>query len=76
MHGSGTTTESEVTINRLLMIDRDTILVSSVIERRDTKAETEKAVFGRGFENELVLIACRLMAIGLDPCDDPRFTEE
>ena len=33
--------------------------------------ETEKAVFGRGFDNGIVVIARRLMATGLQPADDP-----
>ncbi|WP_255193306.1 TrmB family transcriptional regulator [Natronobeatus ordinarius] len=61
----------ETTISRLLLVDRNTILVSSVNETGGDGLETEKAVFGRGFDNGLVVIARRLMATGLSPADDP-----
>ncbi|WP_129116744.1 TrmB family transcriptional regulator [Halegenticoccus tardaugens] len=61
----------ETTISRLLLIDRNTILVSSVHETSTGAIESEKAVFGRGFDNGLVVIARRLMATGLGPNADP-----
>ncbi|MFC6724256.1 TrmB family transcriptional regulator [Halobium palmae] len=67
LHGplDGSETE-EASIDRLLLVDRSTILVS-------TKANggTEHAVFGRGFGNGMVVILRRLMATGLLPNDDP-----
>ena len=57
-------------ISRLLLIDGNTILVSS-FDERNGGLETEKAVFGRGFDNGLVVIARRLMATGLQAVDDP-----
>lgn len=65
----------ETTISRLLLVDRNTILVSSVHEATSDTAETEKAVFGRGFENGFVVIARRLMATGLDTIDDPKLSD-
>jgi len=53
--------EDETAIGRLVLIDRSTILVSSIMP--DTKEE--KAIFGEGFGNGLVIIARRLMAQGL-----------
>lgn len=53
-------------ITRLLLVDRETILVSV----RETDTRAEQAVFGRGFSNGLVAIVRRLMAIGLFPPDD------
>ncbi|SFR49502.1 MULTISPECIES: TrmB family transcriptional regulator [Halorubrum] len=58
----------ETGIGRLLLIDRSTILVSSIIP--DNKAE--QAIFGEGFGNGLVVIARRLMAQGLIPARDPQ----
>jgi HTH-type transcriptional regulator, sugar sensing transcriptional regulator len=43
-----------------------------VHEAASDAAETERAVFGRGFTNGLVVIARRLMATGLEPGDDPK----
>ncbi|WP_101296047.1 TrmB family transcriptional regulator [Halegenticoccus soli] len=66
----------ETTISRLLLIDRNTILVSSVHKTSTGAIETEKAVFGRGFDNGLVIIARRLMATGLGATADPGKREE
>lgn len=67
LHGENTT-KDETAIGRLLLIDRSTILVSSIIP--DTGKE--QAIFGEGFGNGLVVIARRLMAQGLIPGRDPR----
>lgn len=58
-------------ITRLLLIDRNTILVSSVHRGTESTHPEEQAVFGRGFDNGLVAIVRRLMATGLLPEDDP-----
>ena len=60
-------TEDETAIGRLLLVDRSTILVSSIMP--DSKEE--QAIFGTGFGNGLVIIARRLMAQGLVPVRDP-----
>ena len=39
--------------------------------RLDEAERDEQAVFGRGFDNGLVVIMRRLMALGLLPVDDP-----
>ena len=54
-------------IGWLLLVDRGTILVSSF----EPTNGTERAIFGRGFKNGLVVIARRLMATGLLSADDP-----
>lgn len=59
--------EDETAIGRLLLVDRSTILVSSIVP--ETKAE--QAIFGEGFGNGLVVIARRLMAQGLLTARDP-----
>lgn len=58
-------------ISRLLLTDRNSILVSTVREATDDRTLDEHAVFGRGFDNGLVAIARRLMATGLLPSADP-----
>jgi len=67
LHGEDAT-ENETAIGRLLLIDRSTILVSSLMP--DTKEE--QAIFGEGFGNGLVVIARRLMAQGLLTVRDPK----
>jgi predicted transcriptional regulator len=59
--------EDDTAIGRLLLVDRSKILVSSLVP--DTGKE--KAIFGQGFENGLVVIARRLMAQGLLTSRDP-----
>jgi sugar-specific transcriptional regulator TrmB len=61
--------DDRTTISRLLLVDRNTILVSSTY--RGGRAEVEKAVFGRGFENGIVVVARRIMATGLARDADP-----
>lgn len=68
--------EGETTITRLLLVDRSTILVSTAHERPTGEIESEQAVFGRGFNNGLVVIARRLMATGLRPTQDPGIADE
>ena len=67
LHGENVT-EDETAIGRLLLVDRSTILVSSLMP--GTKAE--QAIFGEGFGNGLVVIARRLMAQGLLTARDPK----
>ncbi|WP_336022991.1 TrmB family transcriptional regulator [Halobellus salinisoli] len=59
-------------ISRLLLTDREAILVSSFTEGRYDGREHEQGVFGRGFDNGLVAIVRRLMATGLLVENDPR----
>jgi HTH-type transcriptional regulator, sugar sensing transcriptional regulator len=76
LHSSPLEATDDTTISRLLLIDKNTILVSSVHETDTGGIETEKAVFGRGFDNGIVVIARRLMATGLPPRHDPDTTAE
>jgi len=62
MHGTGLN-EEEVAIGRLLLVDRSTILVSTL----EPESLEEHAIFGEGFGNGLVVIARRIMAEGLLP---------
>jgi len=59
--------ETGVAIGRMLLVDQNTILLSSIDEMNDE----EKAIFGRGFQNGLVVITRRLMATGLLATRDP-----
>ena len=59
--------DSKVVIGRLLLVDRSTILVSTV----DAGTKEEHAVFGNGFKNGLIVISRRLMSQGLIPTRDP-----
>lgn len=52
----------ETEISRVMLIDSETILVSTFREDEDTD---EKAVFGRGFDNGFVTIVRRLVSRGM-----------
>jgi sugar-specific transcriptional regulator TrmB len=49
----------EPQISRILLVDRETILLSSSYQTREGRAE--RAVFGRGFKNGIVTIVRRLI---------------
>ena len=66
LHGEDTA-EDDTAIGRLLLIDRSTILVSSIMP----ETKEEQAIFGEGFGNGLVVISRRLMAQGLITARDP-----
>ncbi|SEP14552.1 Sugar-specific transcriptional regulator TrmB [Halogranum amylolyticum] len=66
LHGENAT-EDDTAIGRLLLVDRGSILVSSIMP----ETKEEQAIFGEGFGNGLVVIARRLMAQGLIPVRDP-----
>lgn len=63
----GNINEESTAIGRLLLVDRSTILVSSIMPN----TKEEQAIFGEGFGNGLIVIARRLMAQGLLPARDP-----
>lgn len=60
-------TDDDLSIGRLLLVDRSNILVSTIIPATDE----EHAIFGAGFGNGLIVISRRLMAQGLIPERDP-----
>lgn len=60
--------DDETAVGRLLLADRSTLLVSSILRKRGQ----EQAIYGEGFGNGLVVIARRLMAQGLIPSRDPQ----
>ncbi|SDY56191.1 TrmB family transcriptional regulator [Halobellus clavatus] len=67
--------DDDTEISRLLLADREAILVSSFTETRADGREHEQGVFGRGFDNGLVAITRRLMATGLLSVNDPEAEE-
>jgi sugar-specific transcriptional regulator TrmB len=69
LHGAAVDPGGTV-ISRLVLVDRETILVSSFSESA-TDSEPHKAVLGKGLENGFVVIARRMMSTGLDLDDDP-----
>jgi sugar-specific transcriptional regulator TrmB len=66
----------ETEISRLILVDRNTILVSSFVSADGDARTQEHAVFGRGFDNGFVAITRRLMATGLDIEQDVEAEED
>ena len=64
-------TGDDTVISRLLLVDRRAILVSTLHETSRGAPADEKAIFGTGFTNGLVVVARRLMATGLGSSADP-----
>jgi sugar-specific transcriptional regulator TrmB len=65
LHGANAT-EDNTAIGRLLLVDRGSTLVSSIVP----ESKAEQGILGEGFENGLVVIARRLMTRGLVPSRD------
>lgn len=63
----GETASQETAIGRMLLVDRETILMSTY----DPRTGEEHAVFGRGFGNGLVVIVRRLLETGILPVNRP-----
>lgn len=61
----------EVAINRLLLVDRTTLLVSSYYPTGDRDERSEHAIFATGLGNGIVVLIRRLMETGLLPIVDP-----
>jgi sugar-specific transcriptional regulator TrmB len=59
--------DDHLAIGRLLLVDRSSILVSTLVQ----DSREEQAIFGGGFRNGLIVIARRLLAQGLIPNRDP-----
>lgn len=61
-------TEGDTAIGRFLLVDQETLLVSSY----EPESGVERAIFGGGLENGLIVIIRRLMKTGLLPRLDPQ----
>ena len=59
--------DGTVAIGRLLLVDRSTILVSTIVP----STYEEQAIFGGGFRNGLIVLSRRLLAQGLLAKRDP-----
>ena len=69
--GRSPVADDDTQISRLLLADREAILVSSFTAGGGEGREHEQGVFGRGFDNGLVALVRRLMATGLLAEGDP-----
>lgn len=58
--------DDDIIISRILLVDQNTILVSTIKGSADTESLAEHAIFGKGFENGIVALIRRLMTSGLN----------
>ena len=61
----------EVAIGRLLLVDHETLLVSSYYPEAGAEEHTEQAVFAKGLGNGVVVLIRRLIATGLLQVERP-----
>lgn len=58
--------DDDIVISRIVLVDQNTILVSTSKGSADAETLSEHAIFGKGFENGIVALIRRLMASGLN----------
>ncbi|MFC6768546.1 TrmB family transcriptional regulator [Natrinema soli] len=61
----------EVAISRILLVDRETLLIGSYYPNAADGREKEQAIFARGLENGIVVLLRRLVTAGLPQIRDP-----
>ncbi len=61
--------ENEVAISRILLIDRETLLIGTYYP--STGETKEQAIFAKGLQNGVVVLLRRLVTAGLPTIDDP-----
>lgn len=68
---TGLRTDHEVAISRILLIDRETLLIGTYYPEDDNAKAKEQAVFATGLENGVVVLLRRLVSSGLVTANDP-----
>lgn len=63
--------EHEVAISRLLLVDRQSLVIGSYYPDDPDGHKTEQAIYANGLENGMVVLLRRLIATGLAAGDDP-----
>lgn len=68
---TGLESDNEVAISRILLVDRETLLIGSYYPNAADGREKEQAIFARGLENGIVVLLRRLVTAGLPTIEDP-----
>ncbi len=68
---TGRESDNEVAISRILLVDRETLLIGSYYPTAAEGTGKEQAVFARGLGNGIVVLLRRLVTAGLPPIEDP-----
>ena len=63
--------DDEVAISRLLLVDRESLLIGSYYPDGPDSHETEQAIYANGLENGVVVLLRRLISSGLPASDEP-----
>ena len=62
---TGNATEQEVAISRILLVDREALLIGSYYPDAPDGREDEQAIFASGLDNGFVVLLRRLLSTGL-----------
>lgn len=68
---TGQTVEQEVAVSRILLVDRETLLIGTYYPNSDGGKRDEQAIFATGLENGIVVLLRRLVSSGLAAVQDP-----
>ncbi|WP_222916254.1 helix-turn-helix domain-containing protein [Natrinema sp. SYSU A 869] len=68
---TGIESDDEVAISRILLVDRETLLIGSYYPNAAGENANEQAIFARGLENGIVVLLRRLVTAGLPAIKDP-----
>jgi sugar-specific transcriptional regulator TrmB len=68
---TGAPSDHEVAISRIILIDREMLLIGSYYPDADDETATEQAIFAKGLENGIVVLLHRLVSSGLTSVNDP-----
>ncbi|WP_254763257.1 TrmB family transcriptional regulator [Natrinema marinum] len=63
--------EEAVAVSRILLVDREVLLIGSYYPDDNEAKAKEQAVFARGLENGIVVLLRRLITMGLSTVGDP-----
>ena len=63
--------DAEVAISRILLVDRETLLIGTYYPDADGGEAKEQAVFAKGLQNGVVVLLRRLVTAGLSAIEDP-----
>lgn len=68
---TGPATDHEVAISRILLVDREKLLIGSYYPEAENGKDIEQAIFARGLKNGIVVLLRRLISSGLASVSDP-----
>ena len=63
--------DAEVAISRILLVDRETLLIGTYYPDASNGETKEQAIFAKGLQNGVVVLLRRLVTAGLSAIEDP-----